>query len=128
MLNEPHYNRPQLEPMLPLINIVFLLLIFFLIAGNTQVPIDLSIIPPQKSVEENTLSSHSYEWVYLKKDGRLSYQDKPLHDEDIASLLNHELTLFADGDTPGLIVAETLVRFTKQGIKKISIVSELSDD
>lgn len=124
MLTEPIYTRPQIEPMLPLINIVFLLLIFFLIAGNTQVPVDPMIEPPQKISADNSVLSNPYEWLYLNSDGSLMYQGRILWNEELSRFTDRDVTLFADEHTPGVVIADVLNRFTSSGIKHVSIVSE----
>lgn len=49
MIDAQISHRPALEPVLPLINIVFLLLIFFMVAGNFSSPPPASIELPEDS-------------------------------------------------------------------------------
>lgn len=119
-----------MEPMLPLINVVFLLLIFFLVAGNPQMPLDSSIVVPQKSAEDERIAEAADAWVYLKKDGALYYQQRPVA---ALSVLTHfpagELVLFADGQLQGAELARVLNELLLNGLTKVSIISErVSDD
>lgn len=129
MLEENSNNRPQLEPMLPLINIVFLLLIFFLIAGNPQAPLLPNIVPPNMADELDSIAEASSDWVYLSNDGEFIYRDNVLNDFQIeAQFSQAPLILFADADTSGAELAEVLQRLSRLNIQQFSIVSERGDD
>lgn len=120
-------SRPPLEPMLPLINIVFLLLIFFLIAGNTQTPMESSIEVPINPLPNAAVTDQAYNWVYLDKNANLQYQGSSVASpEALATILktNHKtIVLFADSNVSGGTLAKTLQALSAAEIQQISIVN-----
>lgn len=119
-------SRPEIEPVLPLINVVFLLLIFFLMTGKLQRPEIDTIAPPQQSKKKIDISSHSKEWLYLFENGEVVFRNKPLNDYELLkmALNGSELTIFADAKLTGKELDKTLLAIKKAGIGSISLVSE----
>ncbi|CUH78429.1 Biopolymer transport protein ExbD/TolR [Tritonibacter multivorans] len=88
-------GRPKGEPTLPLINIVFLMLIFFLAAAQLARPLDpdlklvdtsdQSVIPPPDA-------------VVLRADGEVLFRGRPATPTEILSVLHEE----TDGPEPNV--------------------------
>ena len=71
------------ENVLPLINIVFLLLIFFLLAGTIAIP-DLFVVEPPSS-ESELESSASEITLLITSDGKFAIQGEEIKFEQIKS-------------------------------------------
>jgi len=117
------------ERILPLINVVFLLLIFFMIAGSLSVAEPFAVEPPASRSE----GSHEPKdiTILMGTDGRLALDGKVLDEAALLARLEAKLaatpqtsiTLKADGDAP----ANRLVRFTQAlygvGVEKLELLA-----
>ena len=117
------------ERILPLINVVFLLLIFFMIAGSLTVTEPFEIDPPasrsQADHEPDSLM------ILFSQDGRLALDNQPVQEaqllDKLAKVLQEkpdtQITLKADNALP----ANQLVRFTQAlneaGVKKLRLLT-----
>jgi biopolymer transport protein ExbD len=74
-------RRPMLEPMLPLINVVFLLLVFFMVAGTlgSTPPVDLDT--PQSTSERSRLQDMPR--LSLDQQGKLYLDAEPIPLEEV---------------------------------------------
>ncbi|MEX1033151.1 MAG: biopolymer transporter ExbD [Cellvibrionaceae bacterium] len=117
------------ERILPLINVVFLLLIFFMIAGRLSVSEPFEVEPPtsqsQGAHEPDSVA------ILMSANGRLALNNNTLAEaqllERIESLMDEQpqiqITLKADGRLP----ANQLVRFTQSlydvDVKKLRLLT-----
>ncbi len=127
----PRSRRTSEDNVLPLINIVFLLLIFFMIAGalSTRPPFELQ--PPRAQAAPQT-SAPASAGIAIAADGRIAFRGEETalealaerarawaegHDEDRA------LTLRADGgaDSERLLAVMTALR--EAGIERIRMLA-----
>lgn len=120
---------PVIEPMLPLINIIFLLLIFFMVSAHIATPITGISIPNQS--KENPLEQKNNsqdKWLFVSKNGELSYQKNAIAFSSLATKFSHrkELSLLADSEiTTGML--ETIAKeLSKAGVQNIKLVTQLS--
>jgi len=118
------------ERILPLINVVFLLLIFFMIAGSLNVTEPFEVKPPvsQSQGQHNTDSLT----ILMGLDGRFALDNETLtHAQVLAQIETRiqyqpqtQITLKADGGLP----ANQLVRFTQAlydaGVKKLHLLTK----
>lgn len=65
-------RRPQAENMLPMINVVFLLLIFFLISAQLAPPEPFAVEPPVAGNEDEGEADLT---LYLSAGGEIGYRD-----------------------------------------------------
>ena len=70
-------RRPPLEPVLPLINVVFLLLIFFMVAGQLAPRPEGDVEAPD-SASADTEENLEQFMLVLDKEGRLLHQGEPV--------------------------------------------------
>jgi len=117
------------ERILPLINVVFLLLIFFMIAGSLSASEPFEVAPPESRSE----GAHDADGVMILMgtDGRLALDGEPLPETALLARLESRLaeaprtpiTLKADGDAP----ANRLVRFTQAlyeaGVEQLELLA-----
>jgi len=79
-------RRPPLEPVLPLINVVFLLLIFFMVAGQLAPRPEGDVEAPDSASAETKENLEQFMLV-LDQDGRLLHQGKPVDSGRVADLI-----------------------------------------
>jgi len=120
---------PIIEPMLPLINVVFLLLIFFMIAGHITVPIkDISIPVQQQNNPLTQQQKLQNSWLTISATGELTYHKKIVPISALAALFANkaQLSLLVDK----LITTGTLEQVTRElsniGVKKVSLITQIS--
>lgn len=79
-------RRPPLEPVLPLINVVFLLLIFFMVAGQLA-PRPLGDAEAPGSESAATDENLDQLMLVLDTDGQLLHDGEPVDAEAVAALV-----------------------------------------
>ena len=77
--------------LIPMINVIFLLLIFFMVAGTVEGIDIFDVNLPQSENGEEKSASHAV--VYLKDDGRMAVNNDVVKAKDIKTIIN---TLFVD--------------------------------
>jgi biopolymer transport protein ExbD len=120
---------PVIEPMLPLINIIFLLLIFFMVSAHITTPITGISIPNQS--KENPLAhknSSQDKWLFVSKDGELTYQKKAMAFSALAAKFRDraELSLLADSEITTGMLEKVAKELSKAGVKNLKLVTQLS--
>jgi len=94
-------RRPPLEPVLPLINVVFLLLIFFMVAGQLAPRPEGDVDAPD-SASADTKENLEQFMLVLDKEGRLLHQGQPVPPDGVAELIRAHRTAATDTDTTPL--------------------------
>jgi len=132
-INVPSLRRPRIE-MLPLIDIVFLLLVFFIYAMlSMAVHRGLPVVLPISSsadLEKKTVLS-----ITIKADGSIYLDKKPVELETLAVILKkqasikHEssVMLFADKGLAYQRLFNVLDQIRKAGLSNISLQAEAEE-
>lgn len=118
------------ERILPLINVVFLLLIFFMIAGSLTVTEPFEVTPPTSGGQaEDTPDSLV---ILISKSGQLALDNQPLGEAALLAALKTKLA--QQPDTPITLKADAnlnankLVQLTHAlygvGVKKLRLLTE----
>lgn len=116
---------------LPLINVVFLLLIFIVLSGVISSPDPFKLVPPDASAGEDVETIGSDTIVYVSGSGELRFRD--LADEtDIVSLVERlaggsgleTLTVRADAGVPAVRIVKLIERLRTTGIARIQLEAE----
>ena len=117
--------------MLPLVNIIFLLLIFFMIAGVIQkqkelYEVDLGKATIDKYVEKKINT------IFINDDGSLILNDKPIAFSNLSKVVasikdKSELMIAADKELSAFRLNQVLLVLAKQDIKKILIMTSKND-
>lgn len=120
---------PVIEPMLPLINIIFLLLIFFMVSAHIATPITGISIPNQS--KENPLeheSSSQDKWLFVSKEGELSYQKSAIAFSSLATKFSHSknLSLLADSEITTGMLEKIAKELSKAGVQNINLITQRS--
>jgi biopolymer transport protein ExbD len=107
----------------PLVDVVFLLLIFFLLTLATVHPtIDLTL--PEASTAEVQDRRNPYT-IAIAQDGTFTINNAPATIDDIAAIpLDGEVLILEDKKGPYGIFVEILDELRKTGIDRISIVTD----
>lgn len=118
--------RSKKEPTIALINVVFLMLVFFMVAGTLSPPLD----PDLNLVDTRTLEgAPPPDALVLHADGRLSFRgvdqpDAAAFMETLEAEARRQVRIVPDRD----VNAETLVRvgrvLTRSGAERVLIVTE----
>ncbi|MBL4714129.1 MAG: biopolymer transporter ExbD [Alcanivorax sp.] len=99
-------RRPPLEPVLPLINVVFLLLIFFMVAGQLAPRPEGNVDAPD-SASADTKENLDQFMLVLDKEGRLLHQGQPVDTTRVADLIReHRRAAASDTDATQSKAAE----------------------
>lgn len=122
-------RREQGEPVLPLINIVFLLLIFFMIAGKLTSSDPFEVTPPDSTAE--ALPDGEAPSLLLAADGSLAFEGEVVERAALPEVLAalraegrlDRLRLRADGaaDTPDVVALMELLR--ENGVERLHLLT-----
>lgn len=129
------FRRQQRVPdedarVLPLINIVFLLLIFFLITGHLSIQAPFELEPVQSA--SGTHPQTDDLTVFMGADGRLAIDGEPVTLADLEALVGNRQTgsgdrpsvrLQADGRTEATRVVEVMERLRARGIERLELLT-----
>ena len=119
----------------PMINVVFLLLIFFLMTAEIAPPAPFEVAPPTAEAEGDPAPAELT--LYLAEDGTLAFQDArgPEALGALQSVLVElcgtnacaggtlRLTLRADGGVDGIAVAGLMQQLARIGVSQIQLVT-----
>lgn len=118
------------ERILPLINVVFLLLIFFMIAGSLTVSEPFEVTPPQSSSQ--AAETPESVTILLSQSGQLAFDNQPISEAELLEKLTTQLKLQPDTSitlkADARLDANTLVQLTHKfydaGVKKLRLLTE----
>lgn len=132
-LNIVQRQRDDGENLIPLINIVFLLLIFFMLAGTFKSADQLDVSPPsslsQKSAEEEQVV------VLLSATGRLAIGEREVDLSELRGVIMERLSaepelqvqLKADESLAAEALIEVMESLRDAGLKKLVLLTMLDD-
>lgn len=122
-----HLDRPQTKPKqegtIALINVVFLMLIFFLIAGTLAPPVDRSVEPVEAQSGEPAPPPDA---LFLREDGTFSSGGNETDlDRWLASVSKDEtaLRIFADRRSKAKALIETAAALEAKSGRPVRIVT-----
>jgi biopolymer transport protein ExbD len=130
--SDPPRRRPP-ETLLPMINVVFLLLIFFLISARMTPPDPFAVTPPEALAQAEAQGAFT---LYLAADGRVGYRDRTA-DAALTAVATARadhcaradctvdpprLTLRADAAMPATQLAALLPRLADLGFAGVDLV------
>jgi len=122
-------QRDGEDHILPLINVVFLMLIFFMVAGHLTASDPFPIMPPRSAVDQHPDGDRIL--VQLGADGSIALDGQPveadgLGDAIAAALAEHPnmpLTLKADGTAEAVKVVEIMEQLRAAGLQKLTLMT-----
>lgn len=129
-LDKPHRPSGQIS-LIPLINVIFLMLIFFMVAGTIDRPDTLKVTPPE--AESGTERAESKPLtIYISQDERLAInQDlvlKPDFKASLASYLQEDqkqpITIKSDSQLPASTLLWLLESIEAAGGTNVTLTTE----
>lgn len=125
-----HRPAPDGENVLPLINVVFLLLVFFMVAGALERADLFAVTPPETAVEATPEDRHGV--LLLAADGRLALADQPVERDALAAAVqawreanpDEILTVKADATAEALDVVALLEDLRAAGVPQVVLLAE----
>ncbi len=127
-------DRPRMdERVLPLVNVVFLLLIFFIIAGQLAATDAFRVEPPESSAGQTADPSELV--VLVAADGRLALDGEVVTGRELSERLEEALEGFAapkvrvkaDGRAAATDVVAVMETIRAAGARKIRLLTILED-
>ena len=127
---EKRIRKKRLPNLVPLINIVFLLLIFFMLSGTLSKKDLFEVDPPLSYTGSNAESPEMT--ILIRNDNKISLDDKiiPLNNLEayLTSLLKdksiEEVLIKADGNASSGILSKVIRMIRNTGIKRAAIVTK----
>jgi biopolymer transport protein ExbD len=121
--------RPQPDSLLPLINVVFLLLIFFMLMGALNAVDLFEIEPPTSASASQTILDESV--VLVAADGRAAYRGGEVEDAALEAAVAAALAaepdllfrLKADGAAPAVRVVEVMELLKAAGAERVMLLT-----
>ncbi len=117
------------ERILPLINIVFLLLVFFMVAGRLTAPDPFKIELPHSSSDDEAGVQEAM--IAIGQDGRLALDGTVMIEAEILSALTERLSsddglkvrMKADGQVEAIRVVEVMELLREAGVEKLAMLT-----
>jgi biopolymer transport protein ExbD len=124
----PHPSGSPVEPTLALINVVFLLLLFFVVTGTIVYQHDRSILPPTSLLL--TPGKAPADAIYVDAEGGLSFRAQPQDAAGIARALLADVPDEAEGAAGGGAIVRTVQVVADRSLNAralLGIVRDLRD-
>ncbi len=132
MLDKPVRGSRKEINLVPMINIIFLLLTFFMVAGTIE-KVDPFALKLPSAQKKNALKPQRVSTVYMHQDGRIAVNDDLVFRKDFTTIINTlflenknmEMVIKADAElaSPDLIWVMRIIEGI--GIKNVSIVTKV---
>ncbi len=116
----PAPRRPRGESIVPMINVVFLLLVFFLMTATIAPPDPFASVPPEAEASEPAVRAGA---LHVGADGALAYGD--LRGEAALAALpsGAPLPVRADAALPAADLARLLSRLAGAGVTEVRLAT-----
>lgn len=129
-----HTNNAMGENILPLVNVVFLLLIFFMLAGAFSRP-DLFKIEAPKAENDNA-ADRKILTILINTQGELAYNDVIISDQELKKIVSVEvekntldaLQLKADANMNAVRLIDLIEALKDTGLESIHLLTVTPDD
>ena len=117
------------DNILPLVNVVFLLLIFFMLTGAIHAVEYFDVTPPVSTSKEIVLVNETV--ILVNADGRLSIDGKEVDAIDLQLSVSDklarqpelEIRLKADGDVDAVTVVEVMELLEAVGVRHLNLLT-----
>ncbi|TCP60931.1 outer membrane transport energization protein ExbD [Rhodovulum bhavnagarense] len=117
-------RRPARESVVPMINVVFLLLVFFMISAQLAPPDPFEVTPPAATSDDPAQGAAV---LHVAQDGALAY-GAVRGEAALAALAEAEidgpLMIRADKAAPGQVIAALIARLSAAGIGPLELIAE----
>ncbi|GAA6178619.1 hypothetical protein NBRC116594_00570 [Shimia sp. NS0008-38b] len=117
-------KRDMGESIIPMINVVFLLLIFFLMTAQIAPPEPFEVSPPESLAEAPAEGSQT---LHVSAEGEMAYGDARGEDAVLSALKDSmdgdALMLRADRAVPAETIAALLPKLASVGVRHLKLIS-----
>ena len=128
-LNAPEHSAKRIdEKIIPMINIIFLLLMFFLIMGNISELVREDVIPPRSASAGISLGAPA-EWI-LARDGTIILHEQEMQLDQVfawlatpGNSLSKRVVLRVDGGATSGTLLPLMDLMRDHGVEKIALVT-----
>ena len=130
------FTKKNIKPknddnLLPLVNIIFLLLIFFMIAGVVQKQKEQYEVELGTAVIENYIDADD-KTIFIRKDGTIVFDGKGISDNELKTYLKEieekeKLVIAADGKITSERLNKILLILTRENIERIVLLTNAND-
>ena len=115
----------QEENVIPMINIIFLLLLYFMIIGNLQP--DYNIVPPAST--RQAAPSAEVPTVAVDQDGSLRFEGRPVTWSTLRVELAEiagvdQLKIYADAKVSALVVSKVMKAASEAGVLQFILITQ----
>ena len=126
-------KKRRFPNLVPLINIVFLLLIFFMLSGTLSIKDLFEVSPP---ISNTSASAEAPEIVILiSKENKIALDNKTISINELEIILSkqlkikniEEVLIKADGNAETGILSQVIKHIRNAGIKRAAIVTQSKD-
>ncbi len=125
-------HKRHAENILPLINIVFLMLVFFLVAATLKPFSELNVNPPATQAGEQ--GENIRDTILVDAEGHISFEGALVKPEELTERLRNRLQLgdmprlkiLADKNLPATDLVDVLAATTAAGAKHVSLITARS--
>ena len=113
------------ENVIPMINIIFLLLLYFMVVGNLSP--DYNVNPPFASQEKE--SSSLIPTISVTKEGQLRFENVPVSWDELGTRLRNvsdldKIKIYADAESDALTISEIMKVAANVGIVQFVLVTQ----
>lgn len=116
----PRSRRSTREPVVPMINVVFLLLIFFLMSAQLTTPAPFEIALPEAAADE----AEGRHDLYLSSGGEIAWRDlRGAAALEAAAALPEPVLLHADAGLDAARLARLLARLAALGARDVTLMT-----
>lgn len=119
----PPPRKPRSESIVPMINVVFLLLIFFLMTAQITPPEPFATQPPETTQGDPAEGPLT---LYISETGEMAFQDAR-GDAALTALAaaaqDTPVHIRADAQTPALTLARLLPRLSALGLTQVHLIT-----
>ncbi|KZN13059.1 ExbD/TolR family protein [Marinomonas sp. TW1] len=128
-------NASNDDNMVPLINVVFLMLVFFMVAGQIQKADPIAVIPPE-SINDNRAETDPSVAIFVGLNNELYVEDDVFQIADVKGYLEREfektedknafwVQIKADGSIPLEKLRPVFDQVRQAGLTKVSLATQL---
>ncbi|MDO5527882.1 MAG: biopolymer transporter ExbD [Paracoccus sp. (in: a-proteobacteria)] len=115
-------RRPRAESIIPMINVVFLLLVFFVLTAQIAPSTPFEVDPPESEAE---IPAQDIGVLYISSEGALAYDDA--RGDAVWPLIaarsgDSPLEIRADGGASGVLIASILKRLRQETETPVQLI------
>ena len=131
IVDQLSHRRPPLEPVLPLINVVFLLLVFFMLAGQLATQPVVDVLAPESETTQGD-ERPDLPLLILNREGQwfVEDSDQPINNSALAQLVDDHsneqpLRVLAADDISVERLREHLLQLRSLGVEQVRLVTRV---